>query len=412
MTLPKFGRLLLIISIIFILANYLPEFYWLKFDTPVSKPLVNYSPVLSTFLSGNYDGREFVWEDNAGNKYTRDEYEQFSPGANFRQLLYDKNLPDTVNGFAMDFDSLRLHRIMYKITPRIINSWQIPLYPLFESASGRIKLSMPDDFFRIDEKGIIFLNSGENNVAVEKSKLFTDVMKKGNFSFPAKIIAGNPSPMKPFDEGYFILDSQDKLFHLKMVKGKPFFKYMNNPPEIKIKFILLQENNLLRFYGAVISSDNKIYSILYDNYKMLPMPIDKFNFEKDRFVYMGDYLNKNLLVENDKVVTDYATDNNFKFIGKFSNEYYDGSKDAAISTANVLFPYTLSFVDANSGMIDSFFSFSDWRALWGILVSLAIALFILKKRKAIYGLNYLDIVIVAVSGIYGLIAIALIKNID
>ncbi len=412
MTLPKFGRLLLIISIIFILANYLPEFYWLKFDTPVSKPLVSYSPVLNTFLSGSFDRNQFLWADGTGNKYSRTDYEQYSPASNYRQLLYDKKLPDTLNGVVMDLDSLRLHRIMYRITPQAINSCQIQLWPLLESASGRIRLEMPDDFFRIDENGITFLNTEKNAIEEEKSKLFTDAMLKENFSFPAKLIAGNPSTMKPFDEGYFILDSQNKLYHLKMVKGQPFFRYTNNPSDIKIKFILFQETNLRRFYAAAISTDNKIYSILYDNYKMLQLPIDNYNLEKDKFVYMGDYINKNLLVENDKVVTDYATDNNFKFIKKFSNNYYDGSKDAAISTANVLFPYTLSFIDQNSGMIDVFFNFSDWRALWGILVSLALALFILKKRKAAYGLNYLDIVIVAISGIYGLIAIALIKNID
>lgn len=412
MTLPKLGRLLLIITMIVLLANYLPEFYWLKFDTPVSKPVVNYSPLLNKFMIRKFDGTEFGWKDDTGQKYSRAEYEIYSPASNYRQLIFDKKLPDSVNGVKMDLDSLRLHRIIMRITPQVINSWQIPLYSLIESASGRIKLEMPDDFFRIDNNGITFLDAAENKIEEEKSRTFNEVMLKEYFKFPAKLIAGNPSTLKPFDEGYFILDSDDKLFHLKMVKGEPFFRYMNNPAKIKIKHILFQETNLRSFYGIAISKDNKIYCILTDNYKFLQLPVDKFEFDKNKFVYMGDYLNKNLLVESDKTVTNYVTERNHRFIKKYENLYYDGSKDAAISVANVLFPYTLSFVEANSGMVDVFFNFSNRNALWGLLISMIISFLILRKRKAVHGFDYTDLAIVAISGIYGLIAVILIKNVD
>ena len=413
MTLPKLGRLLLITTMIFVLANYLPEFYWLKFDTPVSKPIVNYSPVLNKFMIGRYDGIEFGWKDDDNKKYTRDEYEIYCPASNYRQLLFDKKLPDSINGEKMDLDSLRLHRIMMRITPQIINSWQIPLYPLLESESGRIKLAMPDDFFRIDDKGITFINAEKNQIDEEKSRVFTEVMRKKKFQFPVKLIAGNPSTMKPFDEGYFILDSMGNLFHLKMVKGKPFFTFTSNPIGTRIKHILFQETNLRSFYGFAITEDNRFFCILTDDYKFLQLPVDDYNFNENKFVYMGDYLNKNLLVESDKIVTDYVTDRNHRFIKKYENLYYDGSKDAAISAANILFPYTISFVDANSGMVDIFFKLSNLSALWGIAISMILSFVILRKRrKAAHGFDYADIMIVALSGIYGLIAVILIKNVD
>ena len=74
-------------------------------------------------------------------------------------------------------------------------------------------------------------------------------MLKENFNFPATRIAGNPTNKKPFDEGYFVVDSKNKLYHIKMVKGKPFCKFTHNPDSLEISYMKISEMSLREFYG-------------------------------------------------------------------------------------------------------------------------------------------------------------------
>ena len=123
----------------------------------------------------------------------------------------------------------------------------IGLYPLFESESDRVNLELPPDFFRINNS-IEFITASTNDINLEKSKLFNQVFINKGFSFPAKIIAGIPTTRKSIDEGYFIVDNTNKLFHLKMTKGQPYFEYIQTPDNI------------------VITSYSIHYTKLYENY--------------------------------------------------------------------------------------------------------------------------------------------------
>ena len=80
--------------------------------------------------------------------------------------------------------------------------------------SGRVRLEMPGDLFRLKDN-IEFIDPETNTVKEEKSNLFMKVFIQKGFKFPAKRVAGNPSTRKAYDEGYFIIDSNDKIFHLK-----------------------------------------------------------------------------------------------------------------------------------------------------------------------------------------------------
>ena len=79
---------------------------------------------------------------------------------------------------------------------------------------------MPDDYFRIGKR-MEFIVAKTNKVDEAKSKLFTDALSAEGFAFPANLIAGLPTTRKSKDEGYFLTDSREQLFHIKMIKGQP-----------------------------------------------------------------------------------------------------------------------------------------------------------------------------------------------
>jgi len=249
--------------------------------------MVYYSPVSHEFLASKMTGNDFYYIDRKGNKYDRDQFENLTPLLNYRQLVSVNNLPDSLNGVALNLETIRLNNIMLRVTTDEIDVKPIQLFPMFESRSGRIKLEMPDDFFRIADR-FEFINCQTNSVNQEKSNLFTAALAKENFSFPAIKIAGNPTNKKLFDEGYFVLDSKNQLFHIKMVKGKPFCVNTNMAGSLDVAFMSISEMALREFYGMIFTKQGEVYLISYDNYNLVKLPLENYNIKKDNFSFFGD----------------------------------------------------------------------------------------------------------------------------
>lgn len=91
---------------------------------------------------------------------------------------------------------------------------------------------MPGDVFRLNDR-IEFIDMATNTILEKKSEIFTQAMKKKDFRFPVRCIGGNPTVKKEYDEGYFLTDSDHRLFHLKQLRGRPYFRPSPYPRESK-----------------------------------------------------------------------------------------------------------------------------------------------------------------------------------
>jgi hypothetical protein len=411
----KISRLLLLVIIVIVCAHYIPDLYWTKFEKSTHIPFVAYSPVLNDFILSVYTGSELArdarFKDSKGNLYDREGYDTLLPFLNYRQLAALNKMPDTLNGIPVPLDSVRLNNFNINISAADIDYEELHLYPLLESASGRVKLEMPADVFRITNR-MEFIDCKTNTVDEKKSELFTAKLKEKNFSFPAKLIAGNPTTRKAFDEGYFVLDSKGKLFHIKMVKGGPFCENTNIPEGTKIVHIAVAENIRKEFYSYVITEDNKVFLQLYDNYRLQELPVKGYNHKTDRLLIMGDYFFRTITLRRDNNIESFVTDRNYKLINHYKESWEGKDESSAGVAAAYIFPFTINFEDNDSAFTSLFFKFSDTRALLFILLSVFGALALVKYRKESISNSVIDLVLVLFTGIYGLIAIAAIKNVE
>ncbi len=372
--------------------------------------MVYHSPLTNGFLFyRNVDGKT-VYSDAKGKEFTRETFEKMLPLQNYSQLTATNQMPDSINGVALDMYEVRKNNIYIRIRPSYIDQPQIKLYPMLESKSGRVRLEMPDVYFRITDR-MEFINSSTNTLNPGLTETFTAALQKNDFAFPATVIGGNPTTRKPFDEGYFVVDSNNKLFHIKMVKGQPYCAQVEIPADLNIRYIDIREMNLKEFYGFIFSNDDRVFLIHYPDYKLVQMPISNYNHKSDIYFLTGTLFDRCISIISDTGLKAFAMDRNYKVVDTYEETWQDRHQQTAGVVASYLFPYTIELTSANSYYIDFYTRYSGLHTVLGIAFFLLLTIVVFRIRKRDFKKSWPDFIIVALSGIYGFIAVNLFENI-
>ena len=390
------------------LTIFLPKLYWMAFEKPVRKPFIQYSCINNEFMIQRTSEKK--WEDTKGKQYSREEYEQMLPMMFFKQLLASGTMPDSIKGTALEMRAISREKSFFRLKANEIDAPKPGLYPLFESRSGRAQLELPDDFFRITWR-IEFIDAATNKIQEEKSQMFSAALFHKGFSFPTKTISGLPTPRKSCDEGYLILDSKDQLFHLKMIKDKPFVKKVDVPEGLKFRQISCVDFKNKDFYAYLFSDKNEIYILTQDDYQFIKWPIDEYDMSNCDLKIFGDLFNYMVIIEAEDHIKAIALTADYQLVEAFTEYWKTKEQLTEGKVFASLFPAQLSMASENSKFIRFYFTPSkgfDWVFLNILLMAFH---FIWLSRRKVRLKNHLaDLGIVAVCGIYGLIAIHFFKN--
>ncbi|MDR2683292.1 MAG: DUF4857 domain-containing protein [Dysgonamonadaceae bacterium] len=367
-------------------------------------PFVYFSSVEKKFLFRELDGRKEPFHDDEGKIYTDKEYDAALPLFNFRQLTINGEMPDSIDGIAVDPRLLRVKQVNFRYSPIEKNTPEIGLYIMYESLPKKAKLESPGDVFRLKES-IEFVDAETNTVNREKSERFQSAMLKAGYVFPAQWTYGNLNIRKPYDEGYFSLDAQGKLYHIKMVNGRPFVRDTQLNDSIEPAFFSMLEVADKRFYGFLF--DKKGYAYILEEkggkYNALPMDIAPFDLDKDELMIMGNFLYWTVSVQTNAGKHFYALDT--ETLKQRRYFYQEATVNQWDVLAKRLFPVYLTFkdVDKHSEFLAPRLHFTAYSALWvNVLLSL-LAVFVFphrNSRKRISGSIY-----TLVSGIAGIVAL-------
>ncbi|GET27436.1 DUF4857 domain-containing protein [Prolixibacter sp. NT017] len=369
-----------------------------------------YSSVSHHFVMRKAADGKTMYYDSEGKQFNRSQYEQQLPLFHFRQLMTDGLMPDSLFGKPVDVFEINNANFFSRITPSDIDAPKPGLYPLFESESGRVALEKPDDYFRINDKGIQFIDPASNGVKPGKSALFTKVLTEKGMTFPAKMIAGIPTIRKKYDQGYFIVDKKEHLFHLKMEKGLPYCVQIRLPENFHILHIDCTDFSNQEFYGYIITKDSQVFVLETDTYKMINWPVKNYNPKTDKLSLRGNLDSRLAIVDKPNDVYAYAS--NRKYI--LQNEYHEKlipnlSRGAQIVN-QILFPIKIESGPGTSGFHrivlklpeKSLFIISN---LFFLLLYLGI--FFARKRKRI---AIVELVIILLTGLYGFLGVLLLPT--
>ena len=341
-----------------LLAWLLPWFYTFLFASPSWSPFTLYSCVTHSFASISYDGEgKIAGRDFKGNTYTEHQFDSILPMFYYRQLASEGRFPSRIEGVAVDVRDAERSGFIFRSSPSEINRRKPGLYQLLESMPARVDFKSPTDVFRITGDGIEFVDMATNTLDRAKSDAFTRVMKDKGFAFPARVIAGNASTRKDYDNGYFIVDNDFKVYHLKQMRGRPFVRRTDIPAELGIRHIFVTEY-----------ADHRLFGFL---------PVGTFDPAREGMMIIGDMFYWTVTVqasESERLVAINARDYSR------ADEYVPRSAAQTWERrAEYLFPFSLSFTSPLDGYVKP--RLADFSCLaFGLGAVLAVVYAVLRRR--------------------------------
>lgn len=302
----RFSQIVLYAIIALLLLWQLPWCYAFLAGKSSQPPFALYSGLAGDFLLiGGGNGR--MSRDLSGKTYTQEQTDSLLPFFYVRQLVADERFPDTIQGVPVAQRDVHQTNFSFRAAPKDLNAVKVPLYPLLESRSKRVDLEMPDDVFRIKDDGIEFVKMESNTVDEAKSRRYTEALKKKGFVFPAWQVAGNPTARKDYDEGYLLLDSERKLFHLKRMVGRPYVRAVDLPEGIQPEYLFITEFRSRQTLGLLTDTNHRVY-VLDAKYGVTCTGIPSYDAEKEAMSIFGNMLDWTVCIKGKDSVAYYALD--------------------------------------------------------------------------------------------------------
>jgi len=271
------GRLFLCAVCVALVAWIVPWAYHFATDGSAKTPFTLYSSVVGDFAQTQSRDGIMHYTDCSGHTYTAAQFDSILPAFYYRQLLSEGRLPDSLCGVAVTPRVIQTTNFNFRTAPSDVNRPQVALYPLLESLSGRVDLQMPDDVFRITDSGIEFVDMAANAVNRDKSDRFTQMLLKKRFAFPAKIVAGNGTNRKEYDNGYLIVDAEGKLFNLKMQRGRPYVRAIALPDSVEVRHIFVTEFRDRRALAFIGDAQKRFFMLEAGSYALRQIDIPPFD---------------------------------------------------------------------------------------------------------------------------------------
>ena len=300
-------RAVIVVVTTIAMAAIVPALLRMLTDAPAGYPYVQYSSVMREFCTIDYSNKSWPLTDLRGRHYNNEEFDSIMPLLNFRQLVADGRQPDSLAGIALTPNIVMAKSVVYTHYPIKTNHPRLGLYIMYESAPKRLGLDLPDDIFALDT-AITFYRNEVNDIDTAKSRRFNEALHDAGFQFPCTMVEGNMSPRKRYDEGYFCLDANESLYHVKMVDGEPFVRSAQLPDSISVRAFAPYEPGDKRFFGFIFDKRNDIYILERDSddYRAVRIDVGKFDIEHDNLKILGNLLYWTVTIQTSLGSTSYA----------------------------------------------------------------------------------------------------------
>lgn len=411
--LPVVSHTSIIILAVLAMSYSLPAGFDKVFGQQIGNPLLFFSPLQKRFIyRESLGGHRFNYLNEEGVRFDRPEFEAQLPFLYYKNLEKKNMLPVTVQGRVFNKQAIKADKQGLEIKSRHLDGHhvQVELYPLFNNDPEVAIMPFPEDVFRFTDQTMEFINADFNRVEQELTDRFTSALRENGFDFPATVIGGKTTNLKPFDEGYFIRDNRGQVFHLKRVLNEPVVVKTPIDPGLDILDIILSENRRKEFYGTIITRQGEIYLISYDNYRLISLPVEQYRPAAMDFKLMINPLFKTAVTSNTVSVYGAATDGSFAPLRSFELVRRDPNPRIIRISRDLLFPFQIRFTNPHREQADLQLQPGGLWSVVGILI--ATGLLLLHSRKKGQGAPAIgELALVLVTGLYGLLAITFVARV-
>ncbi len=380
----------------------LPMVFNMFFSPHSEHRSVTYSELLDDFIKSEYEYHNengktsvtSVYVDSKGNKYTSAQADSLCPLDNASQLAYEGNFPDSICGknvSAKDADDAKFRMNVTGRRPALFYGLS-ELKDRMSAVSNKYETA---DLFRINKRGIEFIDAASNSVDVKKSDAFNSSLKNLGFEAPASVWWA-PSDRTDFERtGYLVIDNKGDLFNLAMENREPSVARVVLPGNKKV--LTVNFSNRPEFMAIIVTEDGSSYVMDHDmQCSILPLPSLKG---------ISAALEANLMfltfaVYGDDETTYIVMDKDYKPVKNMSIEV---KKEVSLRDEIASYVFPVMIYQSASRGIRIVWS-NPLHFIWLNLVLVALTYFIRRRNghpvKDIFSI--IDLVIVLIFGIFGM----------
>jgi hypothetical protein len=174
------------------------------------------------------------------------------------------------------------------------------------------------------------------------TEAFTEALRAVGFVFPATVIGGNPTNLKPFDDGYFIRDSRGHIFHVRRVLNQPEVFKTPIDPDLDILDIIVSEHRRRELHGSIITISGEVYLIIRETYHLIPLPTPRYDPGSMDFKLLIDPLHRTVTISNDQAVHGMAMDTAYQPLRTFTQPNADLTPALVLLLREILFPFQIT----------------------------------------------------------------------
>ncbi len=189
-------------------AIVLPMVYAIAYSPKVAPTHMFYSPVKQDFVFREHRGHhDFTYATASGETFDRRAFETSLPFIYYKNMDIWGLLPVEIGGQSFDLETIRDARQVFELKSREVEDRHpsVPVYALLNSDPDKAGLSFPEDVFRMMADRMEFVNVDVNRVDPELTERFTAALTAEGFAFPARLVAGKQTILKPSTKGSSLL---------------------------------------------------------------------------------------------------------------------------------------------------------------------------------------------------------------
>lgn len=401
--LTKIIRIIAVLFAVLAASTVLPRLYRMTFSQSSSYKSVTYSEILKDFIITDYvidneniaKSGEYVYHDRKGRNYAKEELSGLLPLDNVSQLAYERRFPDTICGVAVTPEQVAAEAFSMRYSAN--RGLYYGLFELRDKKGFTTRKLEPKDLFRINEKGIQFLAANTPDTA--KSRLFNEQLEKLGFLPPAQMMWTPVDKAESERLGYYILDGKGDLYNLSVVLSVPEVTKWAKPENKNIENVVFSKTP--EFMALFITEDGASYLQQNDlSYQRLPLP----DVGNAGVVLEGNLFFRTFTYHHKNSSTTYVLDRDYQPVDSCTITLPDNDATLPVIASGYLFPFNIRLTVWDGFKIQwaPFIHF-----IWfNLLLASGAAWYRRKKGYAgCNGYNWTDIIIVALSGIFGLIGI-------
>ncbi len=249
-----------------------------------------YSPTLKDFVyQKNLGDHNFEYGTKSISIPTQKEYEEYLPFVFWSNLSIQNRLPIIVDGASFDRERIKNSRLSLTYKPSYLKQDELNLYPLLNPISTQGVIKFPEEAisFLDNSVAVYHFDKGIDKALTQR---LNKKLKEAKVSMPIKNVWGKMSNMKPFDLGFIIKDSSDKLYNIRRGDNKIYVKNIKTPKNSDIVYLRISENRQKVFAGYAIDKRGDFYLLGFENFEFVKIPLKNFDYKTMKLKLLSDPL--------------------------------------------------------------------------------------------------------------------------